>query len=127
MDKVQNVRKLNAYQQAFDSAMEIFEISRSFPAEEQQALAEDLRRSSRSICVHLSAGWRKRRYKVTFLKKLMDAQEGVAEIQTWLQFAHACRYISQEQFDKLDDQYEQIFMLLFTLERKANAVAKQGG
>ena len=43
-------KELIVYQKAFKLAMDIFEISKSFPKEEQYSLTDQIRRSSRSTC-----------------------------------------------------------------------------
>lgn len=53
------MRDLEVYRLAFDTAMEIFEISRSFPKEEKYSLTDQIRRSSRSVCTNLAEAWRK--------------------------------------------------------------------
>lgn len=113
-----SVRELDVYKLAFKTAMEIFE--KSFPKEEKYSLTDQIRRSSRSVCANLAEGWRKRRYKAVFINKLSDASQEAAETQAWLEFALACNYIDQEIFKKLDGQYEHIFAMLITMERKAD-------
>ena len=83
-------------------------------------MTDQIRRSSRSICACLSEGWRKRRYKKVFISKLLDGTQEAAETQTWLEFALACHYIDESVFKKLDDAYEHIFAMLFTMEQKAD-------
>jgi four helix bundle protein len=61
------VRELKVYKLAFEAAMEIFEISKSFPEEETYSLTDQVRKSSRSVCTNLAEGWRKRRYKAIFI------------------------------------------------------------
>jgi len=100
--------------------MEIFEISKLFPREERCSLTDQVRKSSRSVCTSLAEGWRKRRHKAMFISKLSDAASEAAETQTWLEFALACRYIDKNGFDKLDQKYEHIFAMLFTMQRKAD-------
>lgn len=123
-DYAGNVRELNVYRKAFDTAMEIFEISKGFPKEEKYSLTDQIRRSSRSICANLSEAWRKRRYKAVFVNKLSDCSQEAAETQTWLQFALRCKYITKEIFEKLDERYEHIFAMLITMERKADSFCK---
>ncbi len=43
-------RDLEVYQRAFKAAMRIYEITKSFPAEEKYSLVDQIRRSSRSVC-----------------------------------------------------------------------------
>jgi four helix bundle protein len=47
-------RELRVYQQAFNAAMTIFDLSTNFPAEKRYALSDQIRRSSRSICANLA-------------------------------------------------------------------------
>ena len=122
--RVGSVRELTVYKMAFDTAMEIFKISKSFPQEEKYSLTDQIRRSSRSICANLSEAWRKRRYQAVFINKLTDSSQEASETQTWLEFAFACGYISKELFLQLDDKYEQIFAMLISMERKVNLFCK---
>ncbi len=45
--KIKNVRDLKVYRKAFDSAMEIFELTKKFPKEELYSLTDQIRRASR--------------------------------------------------------------------------------
>jgi len=119
--RISSVRELDVYKVAFDTAMEIFEVSKSFPKEERYSLTDQVRKSSRSVCTNLSEGWRKRRYKAVFINKLSDAAQEAAETQTWLEFALACRYIDRNVFERLDEKYEHVFAMLITMERKAES------
>ncbi len=47
-------KKLLAYQKAFDLAMQIFELSKSFPKEEIYSLTDQIRRSSRSVNANIA-------------------------------------------------------------------------
>jgi len=124
MKRINSVRELEVYQLSFNAAMEIFEISKTFPVEEKYSLTDQIRRSSRSVCTNLSEGWRKRRYKAVFINKISDAAQEAAETQTWLEFALKCNYIDQERFEKLDEKYEHVFAMLNTMEQKADSFCK---
>jgi four helix bundle protein len=113
-------RDLKVYQAAFRCAMEIFEITRQFPAEERYSLTDQIRRSSRAVCSNLSESWRKRRYRKVFVNKLSDAMSEAAETQTWLEFCLACGYIEQAVFDRLHDEREGIIGMLNMMECKAD-------
>jgi len=122
--RISSVRELDVYRLAFDTAMEIFEITKSFPKEEKFSLTDQIRRSSRSVCTNLAEGWRKRRYKAVFINKVSDAEQEAAETQTWLEFAWKCKYIDKEIFQRLDEKYEHIFAMLTTMERKVDTFCK---
>jgi len=119
-----SVRDLEVYRLAFDTAMELFEITKSFPKEEKFSLTDQIRRSSRSICTNLAEAWRKRRYRAVFVNKLSDAEQEASETQTWLEFAWKCNYIDEVIFKKLDEKYEHIFAMLYNMDRKADTFCK---
>ena len=73
MMRINTAKELIVYQKAYKLAMEIFEVSKSFPAEEKYALTSQIRRSSRSVCLNLREAWSKRRYEAHFISKLTDS------------------------------------------------------
>ncbi len=106
--KIRTHGDLEVYQMAFKVAMEIFELSKRFPAEEKYALTDQVRRSSRSVCSNLGEGWRKRRYEKAFQLKLNDAEAEANETQVWLEFAVACNYLKPEETRNLYQTYNNI-------------------
>ena len=51
---VADYKQLRVYQLAFETAMEIFALSKKFPSEEKFALTDQIRRSSRSVCANIA-------------------------------------------------------------------------
>lgn len=107
-DKIRSHRDLHVYQNARKAAMEIFELSKSFPPEEKFSLTDQGRRSSRSVCANLAEAWRKRRYKAAFIAKLSDCESEACETQVWLEFALLCQYIDEPTFLRMDEGYNQV-------------------
>ncbi len=105
-------KNLNVYQIAYTSAMEIFQISTSFPKEEKYALTDQIRRSSRSVCVNIGEGYRKRKYPKHFTSKMTDADGECTETQIWLDFAKDCEYINEEVYHKLYSKYSEVGKML---------------
>ena len=121
---IKSVNDLDVYRLAFDSAMQIFEISKRFPVEEKYSLTDQIRRASRSVCANLAEAWRKRAYKAMFIHKLSDSSQEAAETQTWLEFALKCKYIDQKTFDDLNKKYVHIFAMLINMDRTADKFCK---
>lgn len=122
MEKLaKRVQDLDVYKLAFEAAMKIFEITKSFPSEEKFSLIDQIRRSSRSVCTNLAEGWRKRKYKAVFVNKLLDAAQEAAETQTWLEFSLRCNYLKDNIFEELYEKYEHIFAMLNNMEKKSEA------
>ncbi|HKZ68777.1 MAG TPA: four helix bundle protein [Anaerolineales bacterium] len=80
-------RELRVNQLAFESAVRIFELTKTFPPEERYSLTDQIRRSSRSVCANIAEAWRKRRYPNNFVSKLSDADAEATETLVWLDFA----------------------------------------
>jgi four helix bundle protein len=110
--KVQSHRDLRVYQKAFAAAMEIFELTRTFPREEAYSLTDQIRRSSRSVCSNLAEAWRKRRYKAAFISKLSDSESEAAETQVWIEFAVKCRYLDPSRAKTLYQAYDDVLRTL---------------
>lgn len=51
---------LRVYQKSFDTAMEIYKLSKIFPTEERDSLTDQIRRSSRSVSANISKAWGKK-------------------------------------------------------------------
>jgi len=104
--QIRSFRDLYVYKNALNAAMEIYEISKSFPAEERYSLTDQIRRSSRSVCANIGEAWRKRRYQAAFISKLNDSEGEAAETQVWLDISLRIDLFSEEQWRKLNEQYE---------------------
>ena len=96
---INSAKDLKVYKIAYELAMEIFQKSKEFPKEERYDLTDQIRRSSRSVCMNLREA---------------------SETQTWLEFAQACKYISADTFKELDAEYEQIIGMLNSMEMNAD-------
>ncbi len=112
---VKHFRELRVYQDAFAAAMTIFQLSKSWPQEERYSLTDQIRRASRSASTNIAEAWRKRRYSAHFTSKLSDADSETAETQAWLDYAHACGYLSKKHFSDLDEIYDVVSGGLVTM------------
>ncbi len=117
---LRHFRDLEVYQRAFKAAMRIYEITKSFPAEEKYSLVDQIRRASRAVCSNIAEAWRKRKYEAVFKNKLTDSMEEASETQCWLEFSWACNYIGKDVFDELDNEYEGIISMLNAMEKDAH-------
>src|ERR1700712_2331145 len=92
-----SVKETTVYKKAFELAMEIFKVSRRFPSEEKYSLTDQIRRSSRSVCICVQEAYRKKRYVAHFISKVTDSDMENSETCGWLDFAIACNYITKEE------------------------------
>jgi four helix bundle protein len=108
MPKISSYKELQVYQIAMESAMRIFEVTKTFPAEERFSMVDQIRRSSRSVCANIAEAWRKRRYKAHFISKLSDAESEAEETRVWLEFADRCGYLKKAEVEDLDARYNNV-------------------
>ena len=108
MPLVTHFEELRVYKTAFEAAMVIFRLSKSWPPEERYSLTDQIRRSSRSACGQIAEGWKKRRYPNHFISKLTDSDGEVAETENWLRFALECEYMTRDNFDLLREKYRTV-------------------
>lgn len=112
MSKIISHKELKVFQLSFEVAMQIFEISKSFPSDEKYSLIDQIRRSSRSVSGNIAEGWRKRRYPKSFVAKLSDSEGEAAATQVWLDCSFAFKYINEAIYNELCAKYDHILAML---------------
>lgn len=115
MSKIESFKDLIVYQKAYNLAMEIFEISKSFPKEEKYSLTDQMRRSSRSVTSCLAESWAKRRYEKSFVNKLTDSLGEENETETWLDYSKDCKYIQKETHERFLSDYDEVRKMLISM------------
>ena len=109
---IRSFRGLRVWMKAMDLAVEVYEVTKSFPAEERFSLTDQVRRSSRSVAANLAEAWRKRRYPAAFVAKLNDSEAEVAETQTHLEMAQRIGLLAEDRFSQFDQGYEEVLAML---------------
>lgn len=120
MQHAESFRDLIVYQKARVVAGRFFELSKSFPREEQYSLTDQGRRSSRSIGAQIAEAWAKRGYEKHFVSKLTDADGEQQETQHWIDTAMDCGYLTRQIRDELVDELEGIGRMLQSMMDKAD-------
>ena len=75
-------------------------------------MVDQIRRSSRSVCSCVADAYRKRQYQAYFVNKCSDADGENSETIVWLEFSLASEFISQAEFDELEQIVEEIGRML---------------
>ena len=115
MAAIKSFRDLIVYKKAFELAYKIYEITKSFPKDEQYSLTDQIRRSSRSICSNLAEAWGRKIYPKAFLNKLSDALAEEMETEFWLDLCVRYHYIDDTTYITLIDQYGEISKMLTSM------------
>ena len=114
---IKSYKDLDVYNLSYELAMEVFELTKSFPKEEQYSLTSQIVRSSRSISANITEGWAKRSYENYFKQHLVHALGSNAETENWLNFAKDCNYIKDKNFKSLEIKLNKIGRMLTKLHQ----------
>ena len=91
-------RDLRVYQMAYQLAVDIYQVTKTFPKEEKYSLTDQIRRSSRSVPANLAEAWKKRRYEKAFISKLVDCAGEAGETEVWLDFSKDFSYLTEDRY-----------------------------
>jgi len=111
--KYKGYKDLKVYKLAYKLAMEIFEITKSYPKEEKYSLTDQITRSSRSVTSNLAEAWKKRRYVKMFVSKVVDAAGEAGETEVWLNYSLDCGYITKDKYDYFIEGYDEVNRMLY--------------
>ena len=117
-DRYRGYRDLKVYQLAYELALEIQEITKTFPKEEKYSLVDQIRRSSRSVPTNLAEAWKKRRYEKAFISKLIDCAGEAGETEVWLDFSKDFGYLNENKYSELIDKYDEVNRMLYGMMDK---------
>ncbi len=112
---------LDVYKLAFRLALDIHQLSNSssFPKNEQYGgLADQIRRSSKSICANIAEGLTKQGSATEERRFLGIAAGSCEETRVWLDFAGHLGFIEKERVLGLRDDYLNVVKMIHSLMRR---------
>lgn len=116
---VRNPWDLNVFKLAYDLSLSVHKQSLDFPKIEQYALANQLRRSSKSICANIAEGFNRQKYsRPEFARYIAIAEASACESQMWCRYALDLGYIEPKVFEQWADQFASIAKMLAKLHGK---------
>ena len=126
LKRVNSAKELAVYRLAHELAMEVYDLSKHFPPEERFALATQIPRSSRSVCLNLREAWAKRRYEAHFISKLTDSDGENSETDSSLDFARDCEYISAGEHQALTRKWRKHWTDAWANDEEVRVVSHHG-
>ena len=123
LEYVRHFKDLEVYKRQRELSLQVFKLTRTFPADERFSLTDQLRRAARSIGAQIAESWAKRLYPRHFITKLTDADAEQMESQHWLMEAEACGYAVPADAGRLIGLCEEIGRMLGSMIRKAEKFA----
>ena len=112
-DEIRGFEDLEVFQRAYKLSLEIHRKSLEWPQVEQFALADQMRRASKSICVNVAEGYAKQSYSVAEFKRFIQISVGSAdEMRVWCRYSHDLGYVDATTWQRWRDEYQQIAKML---------------
>jgi four helix bundle protein len=112
------VEDLEVFRRAYRLSLEVHRASLEFPRIEQFALADQVRRASKSICANLAEGFgRQQQSKPEFRRFLMMALGSADEMQVWTMYCRDLSYIGADMAERWQGEYREIARMLSGLHR----------
>ena len=119
------VADLQVFQRAYAMSLEVHRASLTLPQIEQYALADQVRRASKSICVNLAEGYAKRVYSQAEFKRFLLMSLGSSdEMQIWSRYVADLGYVDEQQARRWQVEYREISAMLNGLLQKVLGVAE---
>ena len=113
---------LEVFKRAYKVSLEVHRATLQMPQIEQYALADQVRRCSKSICANLAEGFgRQAQSKVEFKRFIRICIGSADEMRVWLRYCIDLGYISDTQWKTWRDEYEEIAKMLQGLRRSLGA------
>jgi four helix bundle protein len=116
------VADLQVFQRAYAISLDVHRASLAWPQIEQYALADQVRRASKSICVNLAEGFAKRAYSQAEFKRFLLMSLGSSdEMQIWSRYIADLGYVDEQQSGRWQAEYREISAMLNGLLQKVVA------
>src|SRR5437879_889655 len=94
--RVSSFEDLEVFQRAYRVSLEIHKESLQFPKIEQFAMADQVRRASKSICANIAEGFAKqRRSSAEYRRYLLMAIGSADEMRVWIRYCLDLNYIDE--------------------------------
>ena len=112
---------LDVFRRAYRLSLEVHRTSLDFPRIEQFALADQVRRASKSICANIAEGFGKQRQsRSEFHRFVLMAIGSADEMQVWSLYACDLGYIGKDVAERWRSEYREIARMLQGLSRRSS-------
>ena len=117
-DRVEAFEDLEVFQRAYRISLEIHRKSLEFPAIEQRALGDQVRRASKSICANIAEGFAKQSASAAEFRRFLAIATGSSdEMRVWARYCLDLGYVDRPTWQRWRDEYHDISKMLQGLSR----------
>ncbi len=120
-EKIKSFTELIAWQEGHKLVLQVYEITKQFPKEEQFGLTNQLRRAAVSITSNIAEGFSRNSYKEK-LQFYSVSLGSTTEVQNQLLIARDLQYITKEVFSEIAEQAIKVNKITNGLIKKTRAI-----
>ena len=113
---IRNFQDLNVWQKSHQVVLEIYKVTKHYPAEEKFGLITQIRRSSISVSANIAEGFKKS--TKDFIRYIEIAQGSLEETKYHLILSRDLEYLMLSDFTKIYNLSDDISKMLFSLNKK---------
>jgi four helix bundle protein len=114
----QGFEDLEVFRRAYRVSLDVHRVSLDFPTIEQGALADQIRRASKSICANLAEGFaRQGESPADFRRYIQIAMGSSDEMRVWSRYCLDLGYIGEDRWRHWRDEYQGISRMLWALRK----------
>ena len=112
-NRVSSFEDLEVFRRAYRVSLETHRESLGFPKIEQFAMADQIRRASKSICANIAEGFAKqRRSSAEYRRYLLMAIGSADEMRVWIRYCLDLNYIDEATSQRWRNEYIAIEKML---------------
>ncbi|MBL7741204.1 MAG: four helix bundle protein [Chitinophagaceae bacterium] len=104
-------KNLDVYKISLDLVKEVYQLTQSFPREEQFVLVTQLRRAAISVCSNLAEG--SARHSKPEKKRFYEiSRSSLVEVDTQIELSMALEYLKKNETEKMESFLGSVFRML---------------
>lgn len=112
-DAIKSFEDLRVFQRAYAVSLEVHRTSLTLPKVEQFALADQMRRASKSICANIAEGFGRQRASSAEFRRFLNIAVGSCdEMQVWLRYVSDLGYVDEATAAKWRGEYIELAKML---------------
>ena len=109
---------LEVFKRAYRLSLEVHRASLGFPAIEQYALGDQVRRASKAICANLAEGFAKQSHSKTEFRRFLAMAIGSSdEMRVWARYCLDLGYVDEPTWCRWREEYLEVSRMLQGLRR----------
>ncbi len=115
--KIESYKDLEVWKKGIRFTIEIYDITKNFPVNEQFGLTNQIRRAVSSVPANIAEGYGRGSVK-NYIQFLKTSRGSLNEVETFLYIGHGLNYLDKSNLDRLIEKTTELGKMLNGLIKK---------